>query len=606
MTVSSISGISIEGQPQGLSAFLKAGIMHVVWFSVSGLALGRPRWKPHTGLYFTEVIGGLDAAFHNISACYVPSSDTVLLAWDDGSGEPGFVDGNIYFARFNSTTGALISGPTLAGDGSRPQLLYRNNVPGNSLLLFSYMKKTDDVTLRLSTNGGVSFGEAAPVLTNKVVNSGFVEAVPYDNDHVSIIQLGKDPRALAEFGLFKRTRPIVSILKHPTLADTYFIGEPSRITSVAQVDNLRGGMAFNLANTSIFKIDGDAQGTADGTGGIALLSVTSGTSMTVSASTGPSPGTNRNKIVQYSLVPVTGANADLDLSLPAVSLAVSTSYAYLAQYTEASPTGGQLKVVELANLSNQAAFLTGISGRATAVANFLSPVLIFTASTESSIERLRVYQENTTSPIILVNYKIPFRANALFVTAHPTNVAWALIYASTANRLTIYEYRGTTVPLRLLDSITLIGGGQLFNLTKAANGNLVAAAGNAGVLVLTPSGKTLAQIRVSGEVVDEWASGKAYVLGNLVRTRARHQFSANRYYFRVTTAGTSGGSEPQWAATGTMSDNTVVWTPVAMIDGVCTGVAVDDTLKRIYAVGVAGGNAGTDGRVWVLDARGLI
>lgn len=605
MTVSSITSVTLEGQPQELSAFLKGGVIYLVWYLSTAFVNSKVRWKPHTGLEFTEVVGNLEAPFHNISSCYVPAGDVVVVAWDDGTGIPGVSDGIIFTARFNAVTGALLSGPSALNDGSRPQLLYRNNTPGNSLLLFSYLKKTDGVTLRLSTDGGVSFGEAAPILTNKVVNSGFVEAVPYDNDHVSIIQLGRDPRALAEIGILKRTRPLVSILKHPTDSTKFFIGEPSRITSVAQVDNLRGGMVLNSANTAILKIEGDAQGTGDGFGSIAMVTV-SGASLTISTSSGPNPGTNRNKIVQYSLVPVTGPNADLDVSLPATSLDVSSTLGYLAQYTEASPTGGQLKVVDLSNLSTQTAFLTGISGRAVAVANFLSPILIFAATTESGIERLRVYQENGTTPTLLANYKIPFKANALFLTAHPLNAAWAFVYASTAQRLTIYEYRGTVIPIRLVDSITLIGGGQLFGLAKAVNGNLVAAAGNAGVLILTARGKTLAQLKVSGEIVSEWVPNKSYLSGDLVRSRAQHPFSANRFYWKVTTPGTSGNAEPSWASSGTVSDNGVIWTPVGMIDGVCTGVMVDDTLKRIYAVGVAGGNAGTDGRVWLLNARGLI
>jgi hypothetical protein len=173
------------------------------------------------------------------------------------------------------------------------------------------------------------------------------------------------------------------------------------------------------------------------------------------------------------------------------------------------------------------------------------------------------------------------------------------------DRLAIYEFRGSSSPLRLVNSIALTGGGQFYGITTTTNGNIVAAAGNAGVLVLSQTGRTLAQLRVSGQVVDEWKPSTVYALNALVKTRATNQFSANRLYFRASTGGTSGAMEPPWASTGTMVDSTAQWQPVGSLDGVVTDVQVDETSKRIYAAGVSGGNAGTDGRVWVLDARGL-
>lgn len=605
MTVSAITGVTIEGQPQELASFLRSGILYVVWHSPNPLGQRKIRWKPHTSSDFTEVIADLTAPFRNISSLYHPATDSLLVSWDDGLWSPGVSNATIFVARFNVTTGAVISGPNIVGPGTRPQMMYRNNTPGDVFFMFSFLAKTDGVTVRTSTNGGSSWSEAAPVLTNKVIGTSFVEAVAYDDTHVSVAQLGGDSRALSEYGILRRTRPLSSILNHPSDSTRLFVGEPSRISSVSQNDNLRGNMVLSTDNLSILKIDGDAIGTSDSVGGIALLTKT-GSAVPVSASAGPNPGTNRNRIVRYSLTPSLVSSADLDLNLPAVSLDVSASYGYIAQYLDSNPTGGQLKVIDLSLLSTQSAFLTGISGRCVAVAKFLTPNIIFAATTESSIERLRVYQENGMTPSLLVNYKLPLRANSISVTQHPDNTLWALLYVSTSQRLSIFEYRGSSSPLRLINSVTLIGGGQFFGITFAANGNIVASAGSAGVLVITPLGRVLAQLSVSGKVVNEWSPATVYSTGNIVKTRSQHQFSANRALFRATTGGTSAGMEPSWASSGTVQDNTVQWTFDGVIDGVATGVVVDNTAKNIYAVGTSGGPTGVDGRVWVLNARGLI
>ena len=41
-------------------------------------------------------------------------------------------------------------------------------------------------------------------------------------------------------------------------------------------------------------------------------------------------------------------------------------------------------------------------------------------------------------------------------------------------------------------------------------------------------------------------------------------------------------------------------------EGLAVDVALDEDAKRIYAVGNVGGDLGTDGRVWILNAAGLI
>lgn len=605
MTVSSITGITKEGQPLEMASFKRSGIIYVAWNSEVSFVQRRVRWKPHDGADFTEVFADLVTDFRNIATVYLPSSDSVLLAWDDNTGVGGVENSRIFVARFNPLTGVRISGPTLLGPGTRPQMLYRGNVQGNSVILASFLSKTDDVLVRITTDGGLTWSGGAPVLVNKVVGTNFIEAVAYGEDHLSIAQLGGDNKKLSEISFFTRTRPLVSILKHPSNPDQFFIGEPSRITSVAQADNLRGGMALLPDNSAIIKIDGEAQGTSDSIGGIARVSV-SGSAISVSASAGPTTGTNRNRIVQYSLTPSISSSADLDVSIPAVSLGVSSTFAYVAQNVESNPTGGQLKVIDLSNLATQNAFLTGVSGRAVAVANFLTPKVIFASTTESSIERIRVYSENGTTPTLLMNSKVSNRVNSIFVAPHLSNPAWAILYVSNSNRLSVMEYRGSSIPLRVLDTVTLTGGGQYLSVARASNGNIVAAAGIAGVVIFGPTGKTLAQLRVSPLVVADWRPQTAYSLNQLVRPTPENQFAQNRYYFRCSTAGTTAVSQPAWAFTGTMTDGSAVWTPVAERDGIVSGVALDETSKRIYCVGVVGGGSNTDGRVWVLNARGFL
>jgi hypothetical protein len=152
----------------------------------------------------------------------------------------------------------------------------------------------------------------------------------------------------------------------------------------------------------------------------------------------------------------------------------------------------------------------------------------------------------------------------------------------------------------------LPGGGSFFQSAVASNGVLFIATGNAGLLALDPEGKILAQTTLSGEVIPSWVPSKVYGAGALVKPREGHQFAKSRYYFRTTAGGTSGKGEPLWAATGTVSDNTVSWTAVGLRDGVAVGLALDEANQRVYAVGSAGGVLGTDGRVWLVSANGLM
>lgn len=604
MTVSAITGITFEGQPQELSSFQRSGVVYVVWHTAVSFSIERLSWKPHNGLDFTEVTPQLGQPFRGVAALYDSVTDRVVVVWDDGTAVDGSSNGMLLTARFHPLTGALTSGPTLLFPGSAPKLCYRTMTPGSGWLLYYKTAKNLGTYGRVSADSGLTWQSAYPILTGQVSGTSYLDVVPYDDGHATIAQLGAETRRLVEASMLKRTRPLSSIVKHPSNANEFFIAEPSKFDNVTLTDNLRGGLVLATDNSKLYHLDGVVQGTSDSIGAVARVAVT-GTTFSVSASAGPTG--NGDDLNEYSLTPAAGAlNVDLPGTSYAVALGVSATHAYVAQYADNSATAGQFIVVDLSSGSTGTVF-SGVTGvRAVAVANFLSPVLVFVASTESGTERLRVYQQNALAPTLLLNTKLTSRANSFTVGPDPSNPTGALIYASLVDRFNIYKYVNASTPMQLIDTVNLPGGGSFYQSVLASNGNIVVATGNAGVLVLDPEGKIAAQIALSGEVITEWTPSAVYGANALVRPRESHQFAKARFYFRTTAGGTAGTGEPSWASSGTITDNTVSWTPVGLVDGVVVGVALDESNKRIYAVGSAGGVLGTNGRVWLVTANGLI
>lgn len=607
MAVSPITGITQEGQPEGLSSFLRAGVMHVVWSDVAGLvsANRRLKWKPHTSADYTETITELVHVFKNVNVLYYPSTDQLVAVWDDGTSSPNQTNGNVYMARFAYSTGAAVSGPTLLGEGSDPKLCFRG-ASTTSILLYYRAAKTGGVYGRLSLDGGLTWQSAEPLITGQVAASTAIEVTSYDDSYVSVAQVGGDTRAIREVSLFARTRPLSSIVAHPTVANQFFIAEPSKgADNVTLIDNLRGALKLSTDHTKLFHLDGIRQGTSDTIGAVALVSVT-GTVIAPVASAGPVASPVGHDLVAYTLTPALSTPA---VVLPgatsfAVDFDVSATHAYVAEYSD-STTNGQFVVVRLSD-STTATILSAITGvRAISVANFLGIPLIFVATTESGIERLRVYQQNDLTPTLLLNIKLPARVVSLAVSAG-TAPATVRILVSMVDRFGIYDYYSAITPLRCVDTFQFSGGGQFFRAITSASGNIFVAAGAAGVVVFNRNGRVLAQLRVSGEVAPAWRPATAYTASMLVRPTSMHQFFPNRYYFRCSSSGTSGNGEPSWDTSGTMTDGTAQWQPVGVMDGVVTDVALDVAAKRIYAVGSAGGNLGTDGRVWVLNVGGLL
>lgn len=620
MTVSAITGITQEGQPQEISSFLRAGVVYVLWHSQIGLGLKRLSWKPHDGLNFSEVIPELGQPFRGVAALYDPVSDHVVVVWDDGTAVEGSTSGYLYVARFNPTTGRLLSGPTQLFPGSNPKLSYRSASQSSSFLLYYRTVKNGGVYGRVSADGGLTWESGYPLWTGQVSGTTVVDVAAYSDNHASIAQLGRESKKLLEASLFRRTRPLVSIVKHPTVPNQFFVAEPSKFDNVTLTDNLRGAMVLALSNSKLYQLTGVRVGVDDGYGHLIKIEV-SGTTITALLWAGSVPSANGDDLVGYTLAPALDTpNVDLPGGSYAVDLAVSADYGYVAQYADNSATAGQLSVVNLTT-GAAATAVTGLNGvRAVAVANFLSPAIIFAATTESGVQQLRVYSENALTPTLLATTKITSRANALSVAPDPSNPTGALLYASLTDRLNVYRYVSSSAPVQLIDSLTLPGGGSFFRSKVATNGNIFVAAGNAGLLCLNPDGKILAQVQLSGMVVPEWRPSTVYTLNTLVRPRESHQFAKSRYYFRCSSVGsgsaTSGSGEPSWTSTGTVYDpispptagnaNSLQWTPVGLVDGVAVDLVLDETAKRVYVVGNAGGNLGTDGRVWLVTATGLL
>lgn len=607
MALSPISGITVEGTPRELASFVRAGVPYVLW-SAPLAAMGKARlsWKPHGAANFTEVQGALLTAYRRISAILDPSTDQLLVVWDDGLAEDGFESGKMFGARFNVATGALVSGPTDLGEGSEPRLSYVTATPDDRLLLYYRTAKNLGVYGRRSEDGGATWSSAYPLLTGKVSQTSRLKVIPYDGQHVSIAQVGVEARRLPEIGMFQRTRPLSNIVAHPTDATKLFVSEPSKSSDSITPDNIRGGLVVSVDQTRLYHLGGIAQGTTDAINAVARLTV-SGTTLTVDASAGPVG--NGDNLVEYTLAPAVQQDFELPgITSDAVACDVSATHGYVA-LRHAGSNVGELDVVDLSTASSSA-FLTGIqSASAVAVANFLSPPLIFAGTTESGVHRLRVYAEDALTPTLFMNVKLPARPLGITVRAHPTEAGGVRLYVSMTDRIAVYDYFNSTHPILMVDTILLtnvVAGAEAQKMFVTANGTMLVPAGRGGVLVFSPDGRLAAQTFLSGKIVQPWTPSTAYAFDALVRPRDTHPFAAARYYFRASTAGTTGSGEPAWASTGTMSDGTAVWTPVALTDGVAASIAFNEQTKRLYVAGTAGGPNGTDGRVWILDGSKVL
>lgn len=97
-----------------------------------------------------------------------------------------------------------------------------------------------------------------------------------------------------------------------------------------------------------------------------------------------------------------------------------------------------------------------------------------------------------------------------------------------------------------------------------------------------------------------WSASTAYALNDLIRPAGN-----NKYYYIVTTAGTSGTTQPTWSTSEMVTDGTVTWTPVKIPDAwsASTTYAINDQVRPIanngyYYTARTAGTSGTTEPTW--------
>jgi hypothetical protein len=603
MTVSAITTATTEGQALSTGLFRRNGVVYLLWSiqAASGKVL---QWKPHTAGGSTEVTGRLSAEFSNLTCLIRASDGALVVVWDD-EGLQGTEDGsNLLQAAFHPDTGALLSGPLNIGPGMRPSLLHRGGDTTAELLLVYALQRQQSIFLRYSTDGAQTWSGAKPVLSNRVRNTQDIVAIPFDDQHISLLQLGEDSRPLKEIAVLTRSRPLAKVLRHPSLSNRILVSEPSYLSPSQLSDTGRGGLVFSSSQNRLYHLQGVRLGSSDGRGSVCLID-TLANPPTILESVAPTG--DGDDLAEMTLSPLSlGMTTDLFTSAAvAVGLDCSTSYGYVAGRSEAGNLGTFL-VVRLSDRSLATVLSNVEAVHGVAVGLWAgSPTLIFVSTQEAGVSYLRVYEENGLTPTLLKRHKLPSRANGLFVVRDSASTS--RLVSALQDRLNIYQLASPSSPLQLQQSQQLLTGGVLFNTRALSNGNLVCAAGSAGIIIFDTHGTLLAQTAVSGLVMNEWAPGTSYAPGALVRPRSSHPFARQEQHFLCTAGGTSGLYEPPWISTGTVSDaGTLRWVSQGQTSGVVFDVETDAVRDLIFAVGVAGGYAGTAGRVWVLSARGLL
>lgn len=604
MTVSAITQIVKENFVTGLAAFVSGGVPFVAWTTPTVIP-GQYQlwWRRHDGADGTEAEAQMADPFEHFTAIVRPSDGALLFVYDDGDADLV----RIWAVAFDLTTGAVVMSARLVTTGTRPNIITLPNAAAGRLTIA--FERLGSIYVCESFDGGATWGNQHPVLNNKVRETNELAIVPFDESHLSIVQLGSDARTLRELGSLTRTRPMGGIVAHPTLADRFYVIESTQ-RSVAAVDQFTDLQRDGI----VVKPDGDLivpdrvrQGSDDGVGELVLLDTSSVVPVVVDSlvvPAGPTPGAD---IVNVAAGPPLAAVTRKDTIFGASNAAVadadfSAGLGYFAGYTDQDATGG-LAVYDPAT-DSIALPLSGCSVRAVSVCPSCSPAVIAVATTEAGQDKLRIYTENGLTPTIQATHKLPGRANFIRVVMDSATVG--RIYCSLGDRLLVYQVSGLADPIRLVLTIPVLTRGSFFHSLLTSSGNLVVAAGNGGVAVFTPSGETLAQTILSGVYAAEWQPSHSYGVGDFVTPTVKNAYAPQRRYFHCTVAGVSGTLEPPWAPTGSVSDDGATWEEKGIVDPVVAGVAIDNTRQRIYAVGVIGGPTGTQGRVYVLDARGLL
>lgn len=604
MSLSAITLTVRDAFASDLAAFTLAGKPYLMW-RAPVLGASRIWWRAHDAAEGTEVTPPLLMSYAALAAVGRSDGVTALIVYTASAAE----DAPIYAMVCNVATGAVVVDPVAIASGSKPALAPLLG-SGDRIVLAYLDGRSRAVHLRESYDGGLTWGTAKPILNNKVNASSDLSLVAFGESHLSIGQVGAAGRSLSETGAVTRSRPVTGIV----VAGTHRVAVSEAVVRTGQVaDNLRGRLALDGAG-NVLAGSMTRQGADDAVGSLAVYDSFLDTPTLVESAVlaaGAAPG---GEIVRAPWSPagagaVIATMAGLEAVLDLVAHAGHVLYAGTAT-TALTGRAGWVNLTDLtAGEFNLGAGVTRVGAVAAATVAAGGFDLVAAGYTAAGAEWLR-FGEWVTPPggVTLNNvHAMPAKVNSLGIAI--TSSTTGFIYVGMVDRLNVYAYDGVGAPIRLLVTHPLLTGGEVHQLVVIDNGNVVAALGAAGVAVYGPNGETLGVATPSTLAAMPWKPNTVYGLGALVRPSDTHPYTGARRYYTCTRGGTSGRVEPAWGPSGTFDDPSaagVGWTYAGSVEPVITGVAVDQSLGRIYAAGVIGGATATQGRVYSFDAAGLV
>lgn len=601
MALSAITLSVSEQHVKDLAAFTLAGVPYLLW-RTSEIGTSRLWWRVHSAADGAAVDMKRLVPVQAMAAVGRADGTTVLVVYTTST-----TDGVLWAIIADAATGLTVGEPVWVGRGTRPALAA---LGGARAALVYKDSQTGAVHLRETYDGGLSWSAARPVLNNRVLADEDLSLAVFDGTHLSVGQVGLGGRSLVETGSASRTRPITAILV-PAANQLAVVEAAVRTGQVA--DNLRGRAALDGAG-NVLAASRARRGVDDAVGDLALYNAFPDAPALLSSAVlaaGAAPG---GEIVR---APIGAPGAGVVIATLAgaevvADLAVFAGHALFAGYAETALTG-RAGWVNLTNLTTGefglGAGVTRVGAVAAGVAAAGGFDLLAAGYTATGLEWLKLgaWVTPPSGVVLSETHRMPGRVNALGVVV--TSGTSGRIYVGMPDRLNVYAFDGFGKPIRLLRSHPLLTGGEVHQIVALDSENVVAALGTAGVAVFGPGGEMLGHAAPSTIAAMPWAPSTVYGLNAQVRPTNQHPYAPQRRYFTCSRAGTSGTVEPAWGPTGTTNDPNAGgagWTEVGPVDPVITGVAIDQALGRVFAVGLLGGPTATAGRIYALDAVGLI
>lgn len=596
MTVSLITTVMQEGFATSLSMFDVSGVAYLLWTAPTRTESTRQLcWRPHDGAPGTQVIADVVGPF-GAHVGRMRTDGLLLVVFDDETGREAKMDSQLWWAAFDFVSGAVVEGPEVIGPGAKPSLTPLTGVTPVRLALTFREGRAQAIRVRESLDEGRTWHQPQPVLNNKVRMTTQVATAGFDGTHVLAGQVGSDARRLVETGVLTRTRPLAALAHASEPGVIYAVESSQRVNAgIAQLnDNLAGRFAA-LADAVLLPTR-QRVGADDGVGELLRVDVLGAAPVILDSHTlGGEPGTDVARVAGSTtyLAGILG-----DTSAAVVGITTSPTFGYAYGYSDQNATAGGLAAFELSTAS-PFAVLTDVPVYAAACAEGL----LVAATNEDGGYTLRFYVEGT-SPTLQSTHRMPARVRHLCLRM--SNAMQGEVVVAMDGRLDVYRFTTLAGPLQRVGGWPLRSQARCQAVALTPRGNIVAALGEAGVAVFSPTGDQLAGLELSGPAPAVWEPGRTYALGELVQPRPSAPYAAQRRYFRCTSAGTSGQVEPAWGPQGATTDNTTAWVEAGRTTAFVADILVDSERRRIYAVGVIGGAAATEGRIYILSADALV